>query len=58
MYLLILHEYNTVDKYNTFVKNEGWVNAETFSPFFAMRELQGKTIGLSVMDQSEEKLPT
>lgn len=46
VFAFILHEYNTVDKYNTFVKNEGWVNAETFSPFFAMRELQGKTIGV------------
>ena len=46
VFAFILHEYNTVDNYNTFVKNEGWVNAETFSPFFAMRELQGKTIGV------------
>ena len=36
VFAFILHEYNTVDKYNTFVKNEGWVNAETFSPFFVM----------------------
>lgn len=24
VFAFILHEYNTVDKYNTFVKNEGW----------------------------------
>lgn len=46
VFALILHNYNTVDKYDEFVKNEGWVNAKTFSPFLDMRELQGKTIGV------------
>lgn len=46
VFALILHNYNTVAKYNEFVKNEGWIHTEKFSPFMEMKELYGKTIGI------------
>lgn len=43
----ILNHYSQVAKYNDFVQNDGWINADTFAPFvFPTDELAGKTIGL------------
>lgn len=46
VFALILHNYNTVAKYNEFVQSEGWIHTDKFSPFMEMRELYGKTIGI------------
>lgn len=46
VFAFILHYYNTISKYNEFVKNKGWVEAERFSPFMEMSELYNKTIGV------------
>lgn len=46
VFALILHNYNTVAKYNKFVKDGGWVKTEKFSPFMEMRETYEKTIGI------------
>lgn len=46
VFALILHFYNTITKYNEFVKNGGWINTNKFSPFMEMKELYGKTIGI------------
>ena len=46
VFALILNNYNTVAKYNEFVKNEGWIHTDKFSPFMEMKELYGKTIGI------------
>lgn len=46
VFALILQIYNKVSKYNDFVKEEGWIKTDKFSPFMEMRELYGKTIGI------------
>lgn len=46
VFALILHYYNTISKYNDFVKEEGWIHTNKFSPFMEMKELYGKTIGI------------
>lgn len=46
VFALILHNYNTVSKYNEFVWNEGWIKTNKFSPFMEMREIYDKTIGI------------
>lgn len=46
VFALILHFYNTVAKYDEFVKKEGWIKTDKFSPFMEMKELYGKTIGI------------
>lgn len=46
VFALILHNYNTVAKYNKFVQDEGWIHTDKFSPFMEMKELYGKTIGI------------
>lgn len=46
VFAFILHYYNTIAKYDKFVKEEGWINTDKFSPFMEMKELYGKTIGI------------
>ncbi len=46
VFALILHNYNTVWKYNNFVKSGGWIKTDKFSPFMEMQELYQKTIGI------------
>ena len=46
VFAFILHYYNTIEKYDEFVKNKGWINTNKFSPFMEMKELYGKTIGI------------
>lgn len=46
VFAFILHNYNTVSKYNDFVQDKGWINTDKFSPFMEMKELYGKTIGI------------
>lgn len=46
VFAFILHNCNTVAKYNDFVQNEGWIHTDRFSPFMEMKELYGKTIGI------------
>ncbi len=46
VFALILHNYNKVSRYNEFVKDGGWINADKFSPFIEMQELAGLTIGI------------
>ena len=46
VFAFILHYYNTISRYDEFVKNKGWVNTNKFSPFMEMKELFGKTIGI------------
>ena len=46
VFALILHYYNTIDRYNEFVKKEGWIHTDKFSPFMEMKEIYGKTIGI------------
>lgn len=46
VFAFILHYYNTITKYDDFVKNQGWINTNKFSPFMEMKELYGKTIGI------------
>lgn len=46
VFALILNYYNNVAGYNDFVKNNGWVMTDKFSPFMEMKELYGKTIGI------------
>lgn len=46
VFALILHYYNTISKYDNFVKEEGWIHTNKFSPFMEMKELYGKTIGI------------
>ena len=46
VFALILHYYNTITKYDDFVKNNGWIHTNKFSPFMEMKELYGKTIGI------------
>lgn len=46
VFALILHYYNTIAKYDDFVKNNGWIHTSKFSPFMEMKELYGKTIGI------------
>ncbi len=46
VFALILHNYNTVGKYNKFVKEGGWIKTDKFSPFMEMREIYQKTIGI------------
>lgn len=46
VFALILNYYNNVAEYNNFVKNNGWVKTDKFSPFMDMKELYGKTIGI------------
>ena len=62
VFAFILHEYNTVDKYNTFVKNEGWVNAETFFSFFCHEKgrenYREDYWGYRLWINRKEKLPT
>lgn len=46
-FAFILNHFNNVSGYDAFVKNSGWINSETFSPFvFPLSELAGKTIGI------------
>ena len=46
-FAFILNHFSQVAKYNDFVQNDGWINADTFAPFvFPTDELAGKTIGL------------
>ncbi len=43
----ILNHYSRIADYDRFVKDGGWLQSETFSPFvFPAAELAGKTIGL------------
>lgn len=46
VFALILHYYNTISRYDSFVKEEGWIHTNKFSPFMEMKELYGKTIGI------------
>jgi glycerate dehydrogenase len=46
VFALILHNYNTVSKYDDFVKEGGWTKTDKFSPFTPMCELYQKTIGI------------
>ncbi|MCI9618145.1 MAG: NAD(P)-binding domain-containing protein [Eubacterium sp.] len=46
VFALILHYYNTIFRYDKFVKEEGWIHTNKFSPFMEMKELYGKTIGI------------
>lgn len=46
VFAFILHYYNTISKYDKFVKEEGWINTSRFSPFMEMKEVYGKTIGI------------
>lgn len=46
VFAFILHYYNTITKYDDFVKKEGWINTNKFSPFMEMKEVYGKTIGI------------
>ncbi|MCI9126476.1 MAG: NAD(P)-binding domain-containing protein [Eubacterium sp.] len=46
VFALILHYYNTIFRYDNFVKEEGWIHTNKFSPFMEMKELYGKTIGI------------
>ena len=43
VFALILHYYF---RYDNFVKEEGWIHTNKFSPFMEMKELYGKTIGI------------
>lgn len=46
-FALILNHFNKISLYDNFVKENGWKNADTFSPFiFGLNELKNKTIGL------------
>ena len=46
VFAFILHYYNTIARYDNFVKEEGWIHTNKFSPFMEMKELYGKTIGI------------
>lgn len=46
VFAFILHYYNKITQYNDFVKEEGWIHTNKFSPFMEMKELYGKTIGI------------
>lgn len=46
VFAFILHYYNTISRYDEFVKNKRWINTNKFSPFMEMKELFGKTIGI------------
>ena len=46
VFAFILHYYNTISRYDEFVKNKGWINTNKFSPFMEMKELFGKTLGI------------
>ena len=46
VFALILHFYNTIYRYDEFVKDGGWINSSRFSPFMEMREMYNKTIGI------------
>lgn len=46
VFAFILHYYNTITRYDNFVKEEGWIHTNKFSPFMEMKELYGKTIGI------------
>ena len=46
VFAFILHYYNTITRYDDFVKEEGWIHTNKFSPFMEMKELYGKTIGI------------
>ena len=46
VFALILHNYNTVAKYDEFVKNAGWIKTDKFSPFMEMQELYQKNLGI------------
>lgn len=47
VFAYILSHYSKVDEYNSFVKDGGWINTNSFSPYvFDTDELCGKTIGL------------
>ncbi len=46
-FAFILNHYNKIAKYTDFVKEGGWIESETFSPFvYPLNELAGKTIGI------------
>ena len=46
-FAFILNYYNKIADYTNFVKDGGWKNSETFSPFvYPLSELCGKTIGI------------
>ncbi|MGN0383909.1 MAG: D-2-hydroxyacid dehydrogenase [Eubacterium sp.] len=46
-FAMILNHYNNVGLYDAFVKNGGWKQSTTFSPFvFPLTELRDKTIGI------------
>lgn len=47
VFAYILNHYNTVNRYNDFVKNGGWQRSDTFSVLcFPTDELKDKTIGI------------
>lgn len=45
-FAMILHNYNKISEYNEFVKNNGWINTDKFSPFMEMKELYEKKIAI------------
>lgn len=46
-FAFILNHFSNVSRYDTFVKEKGWMKSATFSPFvFPLNEITGKTIGL------------
>ena len=46
-FALILEHYSAVSKYDSFVKNGGWIRSDVFSPIvYPTEELAGKTIGI------------
>ena len=40
VFALILHVYNKVADYNTFVQQEGWIHTHKFSPFIEMKDME------------------
>lgn len=46
-FALILHHFSQVSSYDSFIREDGWIHASTFSPIvYPMQELAGKTIGI------------
>lgn len=46
-FALILEVINKVGKFNDFVKNDGWIKSDIFTPFvYDIEELSGKTMGI------------
>lgn len=47
VFAFLLHRYNRTSDYDAFVREGGWMNSPSFSPFvFPTMELAGKTLGI------------